>query len=198
MPRANSISPFPADIDRHAFGHYLSGFVDGEGCFYLGTHKHKKSKSDYRQPCFWLSIKLRIDDCPILDLIRSYWQCGEIFLSDLTAKPGRPNDKPQARYCIQSAYDLFEVVLPHFDHFPLRAKKAKDFVIFKEAILLAYKVAGRPYRMGASRRVSSWNDDELSYFAQLTATLRGQREFSAATLPVPAPPPPEQELLLFD
>jgi hypothetical protein len=30
MVTRDPIEPFPADIDRDAFGHWLSGFTDGE------------------------------------------------------------------------------------------------------------------------------------------------------------------------
>ena len=39
MAKTKSIIPsFPAEIDRDRFGDWLSGFVDGEGCFGLNWH----------------------------------------------------------------------------------------------------------------------------------------------------------------
>src|SRR6185295_12914380 len=39
MPKAyptGPIPPFPPEINRVAFGNWLSGLTDGEGCFFLG------------------------------------------------------------------------------------------------------------------------------------------------------------------
>ena len=37
MSKSHSIiEPFPAHIDRRDFANWLSGFVDGEGCFVSG------------------------------------------------------------------------------------------------------------------------------------------------------------------
>ena len=56
---SNSIPPFPADIDRNAFGHWFSGLTDGEGCFYAKTVGIHSPEVGY-------VLALRADDRPAI------------------------------------------------------------------------------------------------------------------------------------
>lgn len=103
-----------------AFLHWFAGFVDGEGCFSI----HKKPQNTY--DCQF-SITLRADDRPILERIQRTLGMGT--LSSATAH--RKNQA--ARWTVSSKAacvrlrDLFRA-------FPLRAKKAKDFELWSDAL----------------------------------------------------------------
>ena len=167
MAKIHSIPPFPADIDRDSFGNWLSGFVDGEGCFQLYVAKDR-----YKTPHARFAIVLRQDDRQILDLIQSYWACGGI----LSRVSHKRSINPCVHYQVQRASDLAHLVA-HFDKYPLRAKKAQDFLVWKRAVLLWNKIVAQPKKNKGSR----WKESQRHEFDTLLVTLRSQRKF--VTLP---------------
>lgn len=199
MARARStepILPFPDDIDREAFGHWLSGFTDGEGSFTVNIRR-KNPKGSYRGCCTpMFSITLREDDEEVLQSIRSYWQCGNI-----TRRPGRGNDNPQSRYYAFKFDHLAKIIVPHFDHYPLRAKKARDFAIWREIVLFAYRISGRRRKWRSVRGTGTlpvWTDEELDHAAALSRVLKEQRHYRSAAIELPAWPAPVERKGLFD
>ena len=111
------------------FSNYISGFVDGEGYFCL----REKGK------CFeaWFGIMLRQDDKAILKQIQKYFDCG-ILQKENRLKKDKISRKPLVRYEIRKYKDLFEKVIPHFEKYPLQAKKKRDYAIWKEAVSIMY------------------------------------------------------------
>jgi hypothetical protein len=102
-----------------AFGHWLAGFIDGEGCF----HVHRKPQGTF--DCQF-SISLRGDDLPILERCQR-----ETGLGTIATQQREPN--PIARWTVSSKAqcvglrDLLRA-------FPLRAKKAREFETWSDAL----------------------------------------------------------------
>ncbi len=196
------IPPFPADIDRNAFGNYLSGFTDGEGCFMLAFHESSRlcrSGNTYTRLHFdaRFTILLRLDDLAILETIQSYFGCGKIF-----HHLHRPASSPQANFEVRKPKDLFLSVIPHFDQYPLRAKKARDYVIWRRGVELAYRVWQKPSRArkgpGKSKGWHTrWTDEEKNEFFGLVAALKEQRKFSSPIVALPEPSKPAVQQTLF-
>ena len=119
--------------DRIAFGHWLSGFTDGEGCFALfWNRKGKRSpigKSAFR-------ISLRNDDREILTHIQLFLNCGYIYYKPST----KDKEQPIATFVVANTDDLVRFVIPHFVEFPLRAKKARDFVLWRNGVELIHAI----------------------------------------------------------
>lgn len=67
-----------------AFGNWLAGFIDGEGCFSVREIKGTKD-SHY---IFRFTIRLRIDDIEILNLIRDTIKLGTVYFGP--RKDGNP------------------------------------------------------------------------------------------------------------
>jgi hypothetical protein len=44
--------------------------------------------------------------------------------------------KPAVTYSVSSIKDLTNIIIPHFDNFPLLSKKAADFILFKQILEL--------------------------------------------------------------
>jgi LAGLIDADG endonuclease len=168
----HSIPPFPADIDRVTFGHWLSGFVDGEGCFLLGFHRHRKDRQFIR-PTARFTIGLRDDDKAILGEIQAYWQCGTIHKGHQNQ---RLRQNPSAAFEVRKIDHLWRVVVAHFNQYPLRAKKQRDFAIWKLGIEL---IAERQYR--------PLTDAYLRNFKVISDCLREARKFNGMTRPMPSP-----------
>ncbi len=115
------------------FGHWLSGFVDGEGNF-------GSSKNCGHGCCF--RIILREDDKEILEEIKNYLGVGKLYYRDIKAKMDNWNPKyitkvrnNQWGYIVQPIVDLINVIVPQFEEYPLRAKKKKQYEEWRNLIL---------------------------------------------------------------
>ena len=182
MATSHVIRPFPPEIDREAFGHWLSGFADGEACFFLNRRRTQREAHHAHTLGARFIINIRADDEPVLRLIQSYWQCGNVG----SQRGTRPDQTRYTRLQVYSWPEMAGVVVPHFDAFPLRAKKARDFLIWREAVLLGHRVWQRPWHFRKSdgyRRghgaFAKWQPDERATFEGLIATLAAGRQFSS-------------------
>lgn len=173
-PSVEPIAPFPESIDRVSFGHWLSGFTDGEGHFSVTLHKTKVSNTVSPRTCF--VITLRSDDAEALRLIQSYWRCGTVNNLNNYSKS---NGKPQTRYEVNSINDLKYMIVPHFVKYPLYAKKAREFLIWKEAVELQHSwfFRQRPHGTNGHFRGQKWTAEELARFEVLSKLTREQRAY---------------------
>jgi len=107
------------------FAHYMAGFIDGEGCF----HVHKKHVNGVDTYDCQFSMTLRADDRPIVEQMQRAL-CG---IGSIAKRPKKGNAQEQVRFCVSSKADcmLLRAVLSAF---PLRAKKARDFEIWCQAL----------------------------------------------------------------
>lgn len=112
-----------------AFGHWFAGFTDGEGCFSI--HPIKVKGVTYYAAKF--TIRLRDDDVAILRAIHRQLGFGSIRFSQKNKTVKGAN--PTAYFDIAKGYDLWRLV-EVFEHFPLRAKKQRDFEIWKRFVEL--------------------------------------------------------------
>ena len=206
MSKSHSIiEPFPAHIDRNTFGQWLSGFTDGEGSFVLGMYGPARGYIHYHAIAYY-HIRLRNDDLKVLKLIQSFWKCGRLY-EDGQRRCNMPNAKPSAIYNIRNVSELVSTVIPHFERYPLFAKKSNDFVTWKRAVELmalvqARKVRGRR-RTGAMHftgTINKWSESERQEFTQLSADLKARRQYPASDEPAtprPEAQPPEEQNMLF-
>lgn len=177
MSVSDLIAPFPADVDRTTFGHWLSGFTDGEGCFLLYSPKPGGSASAMRARFL---ISLRFDDLAILQTVRSYFGCG--ILSRKLQSPSHQRWRPQARFYVDKTADLIDKVIPHFEHFPLRAKKVRDFAVWSQGVRLLHEIYPRRVRSRGFGRGTfpRWEPAERERFEALSLALKGAREYTEA------------------
>jgi hypothetical protein len=180
--RNPTIPPFPSHIDRFRFGDWLSGFVDGEGCFRLACSRNPKLPGAFRSGFAEFQINLRADDRPILELIQSFLGCGRFTVGKRMVNHRRPN--PLLMLCVSRTNELHNIVIPLFERHPLHAKESRDFAIWRRGVELLYRVARRPRRAqrgvgcGAGR-MASWTAEELSEFTEIMEALRDVRRFDA-------------------
>jgi hypothetical protein len=189
MKHILKFDPFPSSIDRNAFSHWLSGFSAGEATFLIyapNGHNGKPSpRANFR-------ITLRDDDSDVVRLIHSFWQCGGTYRSS-NERCKMPNAKPVISYYVTKISDLETVVVPHFEAFPLIAKKAFDFQVWRKAVLLLAKVSKREpkrHRNDAGTRFigceSKWSPDELCQFQSYITELKSTRSYAAPLDLIPA------------
>ena len=105
-----------------AFGHWLAGLIDGEGSFGIGRVKRGYGAR--------LSVQLRNDDSAILTEIHVRTGRGSIG-----RRSARSNSRPGCVWMVQSRADTEELV-EILDQYPLRSKKAADYVIWRRAVEL--------------------------------------------------------------
>ena len=101
---------------------FVSGLVEGEGCFTVSFSFRKRLKVGIEtRPSFSLSLNQR--DLALLRQVHAYFGCGAIRYSrsDRTYK-----------YESRSISDLTRRVVPHFEQYPLVGVKKNDFIIFSE------------------------------------------------------------------
>lgn len=206
--KPNPIAPFPANLDRVAFGHWIAGFTDGEGCFSLYARvAPRRDRTGQTRFNFGASyaILLRRDDIAVLETIRSYFMCGRINLRP----PVRPSAKPAAAFSVRLPDQLNDIIVPHFDRFPLMAKKSRDFAIWKRGVSLLAGVTSRRrvggYGKARGWSISKWSSVERDEFHNIVADLRQVRAYSDHhSSPLYAPPKPRidvpaaRQLSLFD
>ena len=99
---------------------FVTGLVEGEGCFTVSfTLRRKLRLGIETRPSFSVSLNER--DLPLIQSIHAFFGCGAVRYSraDRTYK-----------YESRSVGDLVKNIIPHFQKFPLRGSKARDFDIF--------------------------------------------------------------------
>lgn len=104
--------------------HYVTGFVDGEGCFCVSIGRKRSRIPEVR---LYFEIELREDDEPILEEIQKILNCGSIhYLSYERYKKWRPHVK----FKVGSYQEIKGKIIPFFRKYPLQAKKKKQFEFF--------------------------------------------------------------------
>ena len=105
--------------------YFLSGFTDGEGCFFIEVRKSDKYKAGFAIQCCFL-IALHSKDQALLEGIQSTWGgVGKIT----------KQRKDSLQYRVFSMHEL-RLVIDHFEKYPLLTQKRADFELFKQAFEL--------------------------------------------------------------
>lgn len=101
---------------------FLTGITDAEGSFKVSMSKTEKRKLSWRiEPNF--EITLHIKDHDLLVKFKNYLGgIGNIYLS---------KNKDIVTYIVSSKKDL-EILIIHFNSFPLLSQKAADYQLFKK------------------------------------------------------------------
>ena len=108
---------------------YISGFVDGEGCFCVSFQPSERHRLGWEvRPSF--SVSQNYDRAELLHEIQKKWECGFI-------RPDR-SDKT-LKLEVRNVRDLVEKVLPHFRRFPLLSSKQEDVKYFEEVCVLIHR-----------------------------------------------------------
>ena len=119
----------PALNKKRNIHEYISGYVDGEGCFSVSFSKREKFLVGWEtKPSF--SVSQNEDRAQILFLIHKTFQCGHIR---------RDYGDKTLKYEVRSLNELIAHVIPHFETYPLLSHKQKDFECFKKVCFLMEK-----------------------------------------------------------
>jgi hypothetical protein len=102
--------------------YYVTGFTDGEGCFYVGVSSNPRYKTAYRvKAVFHIGVHIR--DIALLEQIQLFFGVGTI--SKLGA------ESVQFRVY---GFENLKVIMNHFDKYPLLTNKQSDYLLFKQVV----------------------------------------------------------------
>lgn len=105
---------------------WVTGFADAESSFSLKVSKKSTAKSGWSIiPEF--RIELHSRDIILLRKIKNYFDIGII---------SERLDRNIIVYSVQSIRDILNVIIPHFEKYPLITQKRADYLLFKQAINL--------------------------------------------------------------
>ncbi len=103
---------------------WVVGFVDGEGCFFVGISKHPQTATGYQVlPEFVVVQHER--DIQILYALKRFFRCGVV----------RRNHGDRWAYRVRGL-DNLERIVAFFEQHPLKTKKRVDFIKFRRILHL--------------------------------------------------------------
>jgi hypothetical protein len=107
---------------------WITGFTDGEGCFYVGINAHPEMTTGYQVlPEFTIVQHER--DIQVLHAIKDFFGCGVV----------RTNHGDRMAYRVRKIEHLASVIVPFFEKHSLKTAKKQDFLSFRRIIILLKK-----------------------------------------------------------
>ena len=104
---------------------WVTGFVDGEGCFHVGIASHPDMASGYQVlPEFTVVQHER--DVQLLHGLKAFFGCGVV----------RRNHGERMAYRVRGLEQLSRQIVPFFLKHPLRSAKRQDFEKFRRVVLM--------------------------------------------------------------
>jgi LAGLIDADG DNA endonuclease family protein len=152
---------------------WITGFVDGEGCFAVPMHRNPTSSVGWQVQPQFVVVQGASSVCA-LEVLRDYFGCGRINMN-----VRRDNHRePLYRYIVRRFSDLTEVIVPFFQTYRLRTAKAENFDKFVEVLEL----------MKQRRHLST---DGLIEIARITETMNRRKpsSFAESSEATRRPPP---------
>ena len=123
-PQRLHVQPHPGRLEAQ----WVVGFVDGEGCFFVGINPHPEMTSGFQVlPEFTVVQHER--DVQLLHALKAFFGCGVV----------RTNHAERMAYRVRSLDHLVELIIPFFEKHPLKSKKRVDFAKFRTILLLMMK-----------------------------------------------------------
>ena len=105
---------------------YISGYVDGEGCFCVSLRPQPRIRVGWEaRPSF--SVSQNDDRAELIKLLPDLFGGGSI----------RPDRSDRTlKFEIRSLETLISSVIPFFDNYPLLSSKRRDFELFRSICLM--------------------------------------------------------------
>ena len=104
---------------------WVVGFVDGEGCFFVGINSHPEMKTGYQVLPEFTVVQHR-RDVQVLYALKDFFGCGVV----------RQNHDERMAYRVRGVEHLRERVIPFFEKHPLKTQKHLDFLKFRKVLML--------------------------------------------------------------
>lgn len=102
---------------------WVTGFVDGEGCFHVGINPHLDMRAGVQVlPEFTVVQHER--DVQLLHALKAFFGCGVV----------RSNHGDRMAFRVRGLENLLQRVVPFFVEHPLKSKKRVDFEKFRTVL----------------------------------------------------------------
>ncbi|MFH1423642.1 MAG: LAGLIDADG family homing endonuclease [Candidatus Nealsonbacteria bacterium] len=147
---------------------WITGFVDGEGCFAIIIYSREDKKTPAVQ--FSFSIGLAERDLAMIKEIKRFFGVG--FYSVRKNKGNK-----DAYYACNGVNVIKEKIIPHFEKYPLQTEKKKSFELWKKGIVIWQSKLSKKTKLlklveirklmnpKGRKKASVWNKKRvLSYF----------------------------------
>ena len=102
---------------------WITGFVDGEGCFHIGISRHPQMTSGH-QVLPELTVVQHERDVQVLHALKAYFGCGVV----------RRNHGDRMAWRVRDAQQLREHIVPFFLEHPFKTRKRVDFMKFRRVL----------------------------------------------------------------
>jgi hypothetical protein len=102
---------------------WVSGFVAGDGGFSIYVRPAKDYKLGEKVYCRFHVAQHSVDK-KLIELFIKFFGCGLVNVRSI----------PRCDYIVQDVKSLYNLIIPHFDIYPLLTIKHKDYLCFKECI----------------------------------------------------------------
>ena len=107
---------------------WVVGFVDGEGCFFVGINPHPEMSLGFQVLPEFTVVQHR-RDIQLLYALKEFFGCGVV----------RTNHADRMAYRVRGLDHLTQRVVPFFEEHSLRSKKKIDFLRFRKVLQLMNK-----------------------------------------------------------
>ena len=103
---------------------WVTGFVDGEGCFHVGISRHPDMKSGIQVlPEFTVVQHER--DAALLHALKAFFGCGVV----------RTHHGDRLAYRVRNLEHLLRIIVPFFVQHPLQSIRRVDFDKFRRVVM---------------------------------------------------------------
>lgn len=152
---------------------WVTGFIDGEGSFSVSIYQNKKARMRLGWQIFPEFVVTQGEkSLNSLKELQKIFGCGKIYKAGYTKNDN--HKEPLYRYCVRSAKELSEQIIPFFQSNELRTAKKKDFEKFV-SIIGCIKRKEHLTKKGLKRIakiVQSMNRKKPSIFLESSETIR--------------------------
>nr|YP_009160642.1 LAGLIDADG endonuclease [Hirsutella minnesotensis]AKR17993.1 LAGLIDADG endonuclease [Hirsutella minnesotensis] len=121
-------SPVPKNFSIDPW--FITGLFDAESSFVIIILKNPRYKTGWNVQAR-VQIKMHERDRDLMIKIRE-------FFNDI-GYISNPNKNNTVEFRVSTISDIANVIIPHFDNYPLLTKKHSDYVLFKKIIKLMFE-----------------------------------------------------------
>ena len=153
---------------------WVTGFTDAEGSFLIDIRKRSKLRIGYGvEPCFQIIANIR--DKELIENIKEFFQgVGNIKI----------DNKNRVYYIVKKLDDIINIIIPHFNQFPLLTNKKADFILFCQVIKIL-QIGGHKTKSGLDKILSIRSAMNRGLNPQLKKTFPNTRIVERPTILVP-------------
>jgi hypothetical protein len=144
---SSSDNPTAADNQQERLIGWITGFVDGEGCFsiHLWRQPHRANRRGYKtgfQVAHQFVVTQGAKSVECLAMMQEYFGVGRLYCN-------RRHDNHKEdlyQFVVSRRSDLLEKIIPFFQQYPLRTAKRLDFEKFVRCMRVIQTNAHRTHR----------------------------------------------------